>query len=95
MSYTMTTSILYADNTAPANGVVRGVGITDVDESESLININKAVHIAEDMKHPYCILAVCEKQLIAPLNHDVDEHGIKVIGLDSEDDPYPCYTMQS
>ena len=63
--------------------------------ADNTVNINKAVHIAGNMKYPYCILAVCEKQIIAPLNHEVDEHDIKIIGLDSEDDLYPCYTMQS
>lgn len=92
----MTTSTLHADSTAPANRVVQGVGSTDVDNSKNLINSDKAVSIGEDMKYSNCMVAICEKQFNMVLNRDVNEHDIKDIDLDSEDDPpCPCYTMQS
>ena len=83
----MTTSNLHADNTAPANRGVQGVGSTDVDNSKRIININKAGPIGEDTKYSNCILDIYEKQLNATINHDVDEHDVKNIDLDSEDDP--------
>ena len=89
----MTPSILHADNTAPANRAVQGVGSTDVDNSKSLINIDEAVPIGEDMRCTNCMVAVSEKQLNVVLTHDVEEHNIKVIDPDSENDPVrvvPC-----
>ena len=79
--------MLYADNTAPANRGVQGVGSTDVDNSKSIININEAGFIGEDTKHSNCILDIREKELNVTFNHAVDEHEIKHIDLDSEDDP--------
>ena len=60
--------------------------------ADNTVNINKAVHIAKDMRFPYCILAVCETQPNAPLNN---EHDIKHIDLDGEDDLCPCCIMQA
>ena len=89
----MTTSILHADNTAPANRIVQGVGSTDVDNSKSVININEAGPISDDTKYRNCIHDICEKQLDVTFNHDVGDDDIKDIYLNSEDDPVlviPC-----
>ena len=93
MSYAMTSSTLHADNTAPANWIVQGVGSIDVDNIKSLINIDEAVPISEDMRCTDCMVAVCEKRHNVVLNHEVDEDDIKVIDPDGENDPVrviPC-----
>ena len=63
--------------------------------ADNTVNIHKAVRIAENMKYPNCILAVCETQPNAPLNHNINEHDIEHIGLDSEDELCPCCIMQA
>lgn len=76
----MNTSLLHADNTAPANRVVQSVGSTDVDNSKSLINSDEAVPIGEHMRCTDCMV-------------DIDEDDVKVIYPDSENDPVriiPC-----
>ena len=65
---------------------------SSVIHADNTVNINKAVHIARDMRFPYCILAVCETQPNAPLNN---EHDIKHIDLYGEDDLCPCFIMQA
>lgn len=82
----MSASVLHADNTAPANRDVQGVGSTNVDNSKSLINIDEAAPIGEDMKDTNCIVAVCEKQPNVSHNPDVNEHNTKDVDLDGEKD---------
>ncbi len=80
----MGVSVVYTDNTAPTNRDVQGIGSTKVDNSKSLINIDKAFRIGNDMKDTNCIVAVCEKQPNVIVNPKVNEHDTKDIDLDSE-----------
>ena len=80
----MSVSLLHADNTALANGEGQGIGSTNVDNSKSLINIEKFISIPENRKNTNCIIAVCEKQPNVIYNLDVDKHNTKDINPDSE-----------
>ena len=89
----MGVSVVYADNTAPADRDVQGVGSTNVDNGKSLIDMNKAFPIDKDMQDTNCIVAVCEKQPNVIVNPNVDKHNTRDIDLDSEKDPVhiqPC-----
>ncbi len=89
----MSVSFLHADNTALVNRDVQGVGSTNVDNSKSLININNAIPIGENMKDTNSIVAVCEKLPNVIHNPDVNGHNTKDIDLDSEKDlalTHPC-----
>ena len=91
----MSVSVLHADNTAPANRDVEGVGSTNVDNSKGLINIDEAVPISENMKDTNCIVAVGEKQPHVIVNPNVSEHDTKDIDLNSEKDLAPTHSCKA